>query len=349
MSQGTSIEWTDATWNPTRGCSRVSAGCDNCYAMREARRHDHPGGSYEGLTRIGKRGVDWSGVVRLVPEALDVPLRWRNPRRIFVDSMSDLFHESLPFPTIAEVVERMCWGFFLACRKGAACPCSCTHDPESYSPDDDDCRCWMETPQHTYQVLTKRAERMCEFFAWAASDEGWSHAPTLAEGGLPRLVWLGVSVEDQATADERIPWLLRTPAAVRFVSYEPALGPADFAPWLGRAATQCCACGLKYGHDQVVGGTGCRGLDWIIVGGESGPRARPFDAEWARSTVRQCREAGVACFVKQIGARPLGLDLGSVPGTDRPIQLERLRDRKGADMSEWPEDLRVRELPRVGA
>ena len=305
------IEWTDETWNPTRGCSRVSAGCDNCYAIREARRMDHPGGSYGGLTRIRDGRPDWSGVVRFVPEQLQKPLRWQKPRRVFVDSMSDLFHESLPDDVLDRVFEIMA-------------------------------RC----PQHTFQILTKRPENMLR---WLEAPSRLAWPPD--EWPLPN-VWLGVSVEDQATADERIPLLLEVPAAKRFVSYEPALGPVDLSRfmWPSRAFA----------------------LDWIIVGGESGPRARPFALEWARAVRDQCREAGVAFFLKQMGRwireDALATDYGSpkfvsswllsdgrvfIPGVIGPRANERptgaiafsLHDKKGGDMTEWPSDLRVREMP----
>ncbi len=149
-------------------------------------------------------------------------------------------------------------------------------------------------------------------------------------------VWLGVSCEDQATADARIPVLLRTPAAVRFVSYEPATGPVDFEAFLSRAGRQCPVCGLKAGHDLSIGGMGCRGLDWLIVGGESGPGARPFDLAWARQTIAQGKAAGVPCFFKQAGARPL---LDGVP--------LKLRDRKGSDLAELPTEFHVQEFPHA--
>lgn len=283
----TKIEWTDETWNPTRGCSRVSAGCDNCYAMRQAHRFNHPGrvegngvapqrqgkpGPYYLLTRIGKRGIDWSGVVRLVREQLTIPLRWRKPRRVFVNSMSDLFHESLSNEEIAVV-----FGVMAAC------------------------------PQHTFQILTKRAKRMREWFEWVNSrptgeDCGggtWHPVGVCANAARARAlpitigrlyeqrgggpapwplpnVWLGISAEDQQRADERIPDLLATPAAIRFVSAEPLIGPLDIAKWSGA-------------------------IDWLIVGGESGRGARPMHERWARELRNQCKAAQVPFFFKQQG------------------------------------------------
>lgn len=335
------IAWTDTTWNPTRGCSRVSPGCVNCYAERQAARFSGPGQPYEGLVRMHVTRYDdgagvepvareprWTGVVRLVPEHLADPLRWRRPRRVFVNSMSDLFHESLSDEDIAAV-----FGVMAA------------------------------APQHTFQILTKRAERMRRWFAWyegtsgagasayaavmeargrfvTEGDDGalFTKVPVPESGAWPLPnVWLGVSVEDQQRADERIPELLATPAAVRWVSYEPALAAVNFHPWL-------CAHGdvakpeQRMGHFCDPSGA----LDWIVVGGESGPGARPFELAWARSTIRQCREAGVACFVKQLGARPVDARIEN----GRVVLYPQGRS-KYADPAEWPEDLRRREFPNV--
>jgi protein gp37 len=259
--------------------------------MRQARRQDRPGGAYEGLTRIGKRGVDWSGVVRLVPEKLGVPLRWRKPRRVFTNSMSDLFHESLPFDDIESVFRIM-----------------------------------VLAERHTFQVLTKRPERMFAFCFTRSRKRNDT---------VPRNVWLGVSVEDQATADERIPLLLHTPAAVRFVSYEPALGPVDFRPFLKRGTGPADAAAV-YGTMS----TGGQCLDWVICGGESGRRARPFDVTWARRTIADCKASGVPVFVKQLGAHP-------VLGAEDFVEVGdgTFQDSKCGEPSEWPEDLRVREFP----
>ena len=211
------IAWTDESWNPVRGCSRVSEGCRNCYAETMAARFSGVGQPYEGLAKMTPSGPRWTGEVRLVSEHLADPLRWKRPRRVFVNSMSDLFHEKLPDEVIAAV-----FGIMSAAS------------------------------EHTFQVLTKRAARMVEWFKWAASEAARrahidaAHfctklaAEELRESGETKIrgiqagrwplpnVWIGVSVEDQATADERIPLLLQCPAAVRWVSYEPALGPVDF-------------------------------------------------------------------------------------------------------------------------
>lgn len=278
MSDSTTISWTDTTWNPIRGCSRVSAGCVNCYAERMAKRFAAKGQPYEGLVNGHGR---WNGTVRLIPEHLADPFRWGRPRKVFVSSMSDLFHEALTNEQIAAV-----FGVMAA------------------------------TPQHTFQCLTKRARRMREWFAWFGEElrsertEDDIAAETLsrllagfAQGELgdgsrededrqfwrvhdlirdqdnratwplPH-VWLGVSVENQEAADERIPELLATPAAVRFLSCEPLIGPVD----LGQHASR---------------------LSWLIAGCESGPGRRDCDVAWLRSLRDQCADAGVAFFLKQ--------------------------------------------------
>ena len=348
MGDGTGIAWTDATWNPVRGCSRVSRGCEHCYAESVARRFSGPGMPYEGLVRLdaaGKAKAQWNGTVRLVSGHLADPLRWKRPRRIFVNSMSDLFHEALPFETIAAVFAVM-----------------------------EDC------PQHTFQVLTKRPKRARDFFKWvsamveieAVESAGTSTESDVVQDALRSVrphvylndgagadwplpnVHLGVSVEDQAAADERIPVLLDTPAVARWVSYEPALGPVDFWPFFSTLDANSEWSGPRCNPD------GSAALGWIVVGGESGPGARPFDLAWARSTVEQCREAGVACFVKQLGARPVGgwddlpVSLRAIGSQLSPSALGgrfdlrgRFEDSKGGDPAEWPADLRVREFPEA--
>lgn len=259
MSDRSRISWCDATWSPVRGCSLVSASCKNCYAARQASRFADPGQPYEGLARYGK----WTGEVRVVPEALELPLRWRKPRRIFVNSMSDLFHERLSEGYIATVFGVMALA-----------------------------------PRHTFVVLTKRAARMRAWFAWCATAGLAARA-----WPLPNVI-LGVSVEDQATADERIPDLLATPAARRVVSYEPALAEVSFVSWLYPQPCDFHDGTLGDGYDPAC--PACRPpLSWLVCGGESGPGARPCDVEWISATACACRDAGVSCFVKQdSGPRP---------------------------------------------
>ncbi len=339
----TEIEWCDKVWNPVRGCSRVSAGCEHCYAMGQAHRFSGPGKPYDGLTTIRRGKVDWAGHARLVPEMLDQPLRWKKPQRIFVNSMSDLFHESLSNEDIAAVFMVM-----------AACP------------------------QHTFQVLTKRPKRMLEWFRWADSyvasggpdgaigvlmkvlgecpwplagvlvgDEAYSDAAFEAvdrEWPLPN-VWLGVSVESQEQADKRIPVLLKTPAAVRFISAEPLLGPVNLTQLktysVGATLRQENALrgtGIEFSSDGGGGQWFTKKLDLVIVGGESGHGARECEVSWIRRIVSDCQRAGTPVFVKQLGAYARDQDhFGAA--------TKNLRHKKGADMSEWPEDLRVRQMP----
>lgn len=301
MGDNSKIQWTDATWNCIRGCTKVSAGCKHCYAETFAERFrgvkGHP---YE-------HGFD----LRLVPEKLDEPLRWKKPRRIFVNSMSDLFHPDVP----DEYIDRV-WATMLL------------------------------APQHTFQVLTKRPERMMKYLSgspyryqqvlrWADVLRG--DRRRLCSIGVNNPVtfpakWLhlGVSVENQEAADERIPLLLQTPAAVRFLSIEPLLGMLDLSPWL-------------VSHEMQ--GVEKNRITWVIVGGESGPKARPCNLDWIRSIVRQCKSAGVPCFVKQLGAHVFEPhDSCNLACLER-FHFIPLRHCKGADPNEWPEDLRVREYP----
>jgi protein gp37 len=288
VSDKSGIEWTDATWNPTRGCTKVSAGCDHCYAETFAERwRGVPGHAYE-------EGFD----PLVVPEKLDQPLRWKRPRRIFVNSMSDLFHDAMPDDYIAQVFAVM------ACAS-----------------------------QHTFQVLTKRHARMRALLNASDFREAvHRHYVCLPDDRpgftgytwpLPN-VWLGVSVETQQWADIRVPALLGTPAAVRFLSCEPLLGPvtfrwAEWQPWAERP-------GVTNHLD------GLRRIDWVIVGGESGAGARPMHPEWARTLRDECVEAGVPFFFKQWGEwRPgaMGADL-----VDRPARVA-LVDAVSAEVVPW--------------
>ncbi len=313
----TSIQWTDRTWNVTRGCTRVSEGCRHCYAERQAHRFSGPGQPYQGLTKLTSKGHVWTGDVEFVPKMLAEPLGWKKPQRVFVNSMSDLFHEDFTNEQIAAV-----FGVMAACQ------------------------------QHTFQVLTKRPARMLEWFR-ALPSEAW-HANVFVKAcarehavwreqlhhwamvwPLPN-VWLGVSVEDQQRADERIPLLLQCPAAVRFVSAEPLLGPVDLDPYLGVVSVEQPEPPVK--------------LDWVIAGGESGPGARPCCLSWLRNIVHDCEEAGVACFIKQLGARPYEANREVDDEVDQWAVGEwlKLADRKGGDMSQWPGTyLNVRQFPGV--
>lgn len=281
MGDKSKIEWTDTTWNPIRGCSKVSSGCANCYAESMASRFSGPGQPYEGLIADGR----WNGVVRLVPERMDDPLRWKRPRRIFVNSMSDLFHESLDFETIAAI-----FGVMAA------------------------------SPQHTFQVLTKRASRMQAFFQWvkAKGDEPNSVDGTRTSERMIVLmakfdrvnpqerfgpwplpnVWIGVSVENQEAAILRGSILFQIPAAVRWFSCEPLLGPVDLS---GKILADLCG---GSGPPPVLEDLQARRLgwlDWVVVGGESGSKARPMHIEWVRDLRDQCFKAKVPFLFKQHG------------------------------------------------
>lgn len=292
MADKTGIEWANATWNPTTGCDRVSPGCDHCYALTMAARLKKMGSAK--YQRDGNPATSGPGFgVSVHEDVLEQPWRWKRPRRIFVNSMSDLFHEEVPDGFIARVWDVM-----------------------------------GQNQQHTYQILTKRHARMKSWVTrWA--DTSGDRIANLAGGCMPPMprgpepvrnaytsgrarlfadmldsmgeppegcayplydwmegwrfwerelfnIWLGVSVENQKWADIRIPALVETPAAVRFLSCEPLLGPVDLTPWL-------------------------RSIDWVIVGGESGPDARPMHPDWPLSIRDQCVAAGVPFFYKQWG------------------------------------------------
>lgn len=260
------IAWCTETWNPLRGCTRVSAGCMNCYAESMAVRFSGPGQPYEGT--INTETNRWNSTVRLVPEKLAEPLRWQRPRMVFVNSMSDLFHEDVPGEFIDQVFAVMALA-----------------------------------PQHTFQVLTKRPARMLAYMTdggrprRVGSNNGFmADNNVVYPWPLPN-VWIGTTVENQETADERIPLLLQTPAAVRWLSMEPLLGPVD----------------LKHGEWIPPQGGGSKvnlfrpwetplpSLDWVVVGGELGSNARPMHPDWARSLRDQCAEAGVPFLFKQWG------------------------------------------------
>lgn len=306
MADGTKIEWTDATWNPITGCSVVSPGCTNCYAMRLAgtRLKHHP--SRVGLTRDTKAGPVWTGEVRFNPQWLDEPLRWKKPRMIFVCAHGDLFAEGVPDEWIDQVFAVMALA-----------------------------------PQHTFQVLTKRPQRMRDYLRHGGvldrlvsaacridSPDGASWAADIHSGhvrGLPLPnVWLGVSVEDQKRAVERIPILLETPAAVRWISVEPILGPIDltridqpndgFGPyWInaltaGEAGWFADEAATIRTEADPLAFSGLARLDWVVAGGESGTGARPMHPDWARALRDQCSAAGVPFLFKQWGNWATAID-----------------------------------------
>lgn len=347
MADKTGIEWTDATWNPIVGCSIVSKGCTNCYAMQVAHRMEAIADAkwdgtvphqYRALTQPSKAGPVWTGRVNIAPDhILTQPLRWTRPRRIFVNSMSDLFHENVSDEWIDKIFAIMAL-----------------------------------TPQHTYQILTKRPERMAEYcreytrenrginrffkdllfplMKRSGESTGMQHARTddailkvydknpwgvinhidgSTEYKPLKNVWLGASVEDQETANERIPLLLNTPAAVRFISCEPLLDSVDLENiepsgtdgglsaltpitwqqhyddcWKGTGKTEEESLDDFfdwYDLDAIPAGNMVNTIDWVIVGGESGKNARPMHPDWVRDIRDQCAAAGVPFFFKQWG------------------------------------------------
>lgn len=321
----TSIEWTEQTWNPIAGCSVLSPGCKRCYAMKMARRLELMGSAvYAGLTQQTAAGPVWTGKIEVNENTMLAPLKRKKPTMYFVNSMSDLFHESVPDYVIDRVFAVM-----------ALCG------------------------QHIMQVLTKRSVRMREYLSHPdvrdriecemdqiirervdplnrRSDDLRATAPDLDETWPLPNVWLGVSVEDQQRADERIPDLLATPATVRFLSCEPLLGPVDlnriheeFDGGLGHS-WESCLNGKRFspwaGDDEDPMIPGHPKIDWVIVGGESGPGARPMANDWAQAIVDQCQAASVPVFVKQLSS-----------GGAKAIK----------DIEQFPEGLRVRQWPVV--
>lgn len=293
MSGKSDIQWTDATWNPVTGCTKVSPGCAHCYAERITERLHGPG-SFEEIV--------------LHPDRLEYPLHWRRPRRVFVNSMSDLFHENVPSEFIAECFAVM-----------------------------------GDAKQHTFQILTKRPARMK---AVIEDIMCFSNCPP------PANIWFGVSVENQHFADERIPLLLKTPAAVRFISAEPLLGPVYLSDIKERILPNMR--GDNHIHIDALRCFVPAHIDWVICGGESGPNARPMQLEWARLLRDQCKAAGVAFFFKQLGSRPESHQKESLPFEelfkDRCGQesagVWALRDKgHHGNIDEFPEDLRIREYP----
>jgi protein gp37 len=368
----TAIEWTDETWNPVVGCTKASGGCDHCYAKTL---HDKRHKAALAGKAVHPQYLQPFETVQLMPERLEAPLHWRKPRRCFVNSVSDLFHEDVP----DEFLDRVFAVMALA-------------------------------PIHTFQVLTKRPQRMLDYLRTddlrsriaaqanammrgSDSTRGFDHALShrflwreienavvgewanrlsgIAEDQWPLPnVWLGVSVENQACAKYRIPLLLDTPATVRFLSCEPLLGPIDLTR-LELVPDSPRRSGIRLNALTSTHVESCllrtdRGIDWVIVGGESGPEARPCDVAWIESIAAQCWEVGVPLFVKQLGKWIAGDHTGF--SVDRwlfsdgtvfvpPIIGDRafarpvaavafsLGDAKGGNPARWPERLRVRQFP----
>jgi protein gp37 len=316
MTGKSNIEWTEQTWNPIVGCSIISPGCTNCYAMKMAARIEAMGNQprYAGTTRQVNGNAIWTGKLALAPDsAVLAPLRRKKPTVYFVNSMGDLFHEDCPDEWIDRVFAVM-----------ALCP------------------------QHTFQILTKRATRMRKYMrspdrSQIIGDEMLRLADIPSGFECVRWpfanVWLGVSTERQQEAKERIPELLSTPAAVRFISAEPLLGPIDLTSLVfpdGEYIFDATSgqSGWRDGETWEPSGCGPK-LDWVIVGGESGSGARPMHPDWARSLRDQCEDSGVAFFFKQFGNwkpdEPKGSALrgGNIAWPDGTIGSGRAEDHGG--------------------
>lgn len=296
----TGIQWTDETLNLAPGCTPISPGCKNCFARTlHTQRYN---AFLAGKTIVSKNYHQPFDVVQLRPDLILKPFSWREPRRIFVESMGDIFHVDVPDAFLDRVFAMMAL-----------------------------------TPRHRYQLLTKRAKRMHDYFATPNVDhrvreQAIELAKTRGLGLPPGFqwplpnVWLGVSTENQQLLDERVPYLQATPAAVRFLSCEPLLGPLSFRP---KAHNLDDMLRLLSSGDAARPALLDR-IHWLIVGGESGPGSRPYDPEWARGIIRQAHEADVAVYHKQVGSNPIGLDV---------------KHKMGGDANEWPLDLRVRQFP----
>ena len=280
MSDKSRIAWTESTWNPTIGCTKISPGCTRCYAeimagnlarrdMSEYRDVVNPVGSM----------WKWNGHVALLEKKLDLPGSWRKPRMIFVDSMSDLFHKDVPVEYVHQVFDVM-----------------------------------LNANWHTYQVLTKRADRMASILNNA---DWWSGV----QSETRQHIWLGVSVEDQQTANERIPHLLTIDAAVRMVSVEPQLERVN----LELIPDALYDAGMPFAWQKLANENSGRGIHWCIVGGESQYGCRPFDLDWARDLRDQCKKVGVKFFMKQVGGYPYKRD----------------------QFKDFPVDLQIREFPEL--
>ncbi|WP_327259966.1 phage Gp37/Gp68 family protein [Streptomyces sp. NBC_01240] len=276
MATDTSIEWADKTWSPLIGCDRVSPGCDGCYAITTAHiRTSHPNPkistAFAGTTHRANGRIDWTGQINQLEDRLTQPLAWKKPRKVFVNSQSDLFHKNVDIEFIAKVFAVMAL-----------------------------------TPRHTYQILTKRHARMRSLltdrhFAVAVRTEMYAldRDATLRQDEqwpLPN-VHLGVSVENQQWADIRIPALLDTPAAVRWISAEPLLGPIDLTDIDGMNVLNPS----DTGHENGLGWIDGPSLNWVVAGGESGPKARPANPDWFRTLRDQCLAADVPFLFKQWG------------------------------------------------
>lgn len=333
MAEKSKIQWTDDTHNFWQGCTKVSDGCKNCYA--EARDKRFTGGKLWGVGAERQRSASfnkpltWNKKPWVCDECGSSEMRYDlnsilwcdgcgdyvtfHRRRVFSLSLGDWMDNEVPIKYLADMLKVI-----------HDCPnldfLLLTKRPEN----------WFERIHEAFIFIANNRKEDYRTLNWLSAWMGTEHCCEPGEPGeAPSNIWLGTSVENQAMADKRIPELLKIPAKVRFLSCEPLLGGVDF-----KAVNALEKVGGW--KNYPVGG----GIHWVIVGGESGANARPCNIEWIRSIVARCQAAGVACFVKQLGADP-------VPQVDDPFTLLSLKDKKGGDISEWPEDLRVREFPNL--
>ena len=373
MSINSPIEWTMITWNFLVGCTKKSKGCMNCYAIKVAWRLMHNPNpkiarKYEGTVAKDSSGkLNWTGRINFDAETLALPLNLKEPQRIFVNSVSDLFHPKVKPEWIAAAFAVM-----------------------------------MATPHHTYQVLTKHPDRAARWFRdidGISAQRGETPREMIEDAGLQFVeachlqadlceawplpnVHILTSVEDQPSADERIPWLLRIPAAVRGISAEPLLGPIDLSLGNMIGGAECNCGDFVVGDHGPYGKDACRvcrcagvkapwkrdanrRLDWVVVGGESGSQARPCALEWIESIVTQCKAASVPVFVKQLGAfvvseyrtasrefmQEAGYTLPMLEAPNGEIWAWRagLKSKKGGDIGEFPDTIKVRQFPDMAA
>jgi len=401
MAENSGIQWTTHSWNPWRGCTKISAGCQSCYAETMSKRNPLVLGMWGPKgTRVVAAEAQWKLPVKWNREAGETVKRWEMAARevqseydyvdpyerprVFCASLADVF-EAWDGPMVDSWGTELCicheCGTFMhyssrECKPG----CTCDRAPRRLTMQDVRARLFRlidDTPNLDWLVLTKRPENIAKMMPAVGLPDAGVPGTLGRRIMLPNL-WLGTSVENQTAANERIPHLLRVPAAVRFLSVEPMLGPVDLEPFLAYPP-------FHENYKMTFGANDFRGIDWCIIGGESGPRARPCNVSWIRSVVEQCKAAEVPVFVKQLGANiidrndrgfeaenerwaegqhegqptnpeawPTPVDVehdldGTIDGYQgAPVRVH-LVDKKGGDMDEWPSDLRVREFPRAEA
>lgn len=341
MGEDTKIQWCHHTFNPWRGCTKVSAGCAHCYAETLSKRNPGVLGVWgDNGTRVVAAESYWRQPLKWDREAKAAGER----RRVFCASLADVF-EDIGERNVYDSAGNVLWEQEGRVVSAGRTTVGLVRGERPATLNDVRGQLWDlidETPNLDWLLLTKRPENLERMLPWTSE-----HAGEYRERYWPN-IWLGTSVENQPAADNRIPHLLRVPAKVRFLSVEPMLGPVDL---IGR-----CYLGHKVkgvGFDAMFGTPPDRivpsPIDLVIFGGESGPDARPCDLAWIRDGVRQCKAAGVSAFVKQLGANPVDTT-PPPPGSSSTNDFDRrirLRDSHGGDWSEWPADLRVREMPRV--